>query len=96
VHSHRLFFCIVNDQVLGSDERTADRAAGQNLDTERLKDSPDLARDVVTAVEPCSQSSRGFGWRIHCGVEVTESSTNNQHSLSPVRRTFLENQQDVT
>jgi hypothetical protein len=27
-------------------------------------------------------TSRGFGWRIHCGVEVTESSTNKQHSLS--------------
>ena len=26
--------------------------------------------------------SRGFGWRIHCGVEVTESSTNKQHTLS--------------
>jgi hypothetical protein len=25
--------------------------------------------------------SRGFGWRIHCGVKVTESSTNKQHSL---------------
>jgi hypothetical protein len=25
----------------------------------------------------------GFGWRIHCGVEVTESSTNKQHTLSP-------------
>jgi hypothetical protein len=24
---------------------------------------------------------RGFGWRIHCGVEVTVSSTNKQHSL---------------
>jgi len=23
----------------------------------------------------------GFGWRIHCGVEATESSTNKQHSL---------------
>jgi hypothetical protein len=23
------------------------------------------------------------GWRIHCGVEVTESSTNKQHTLSP-------------
>ena len=23
-----------------------------------------------------------FGWRIHCGVEVTELSTNKQHSLS--------------
>jgi len=26
---------------------------------------------------------RGLGWRIHCGVEVTESSTNKQHTLSP-------------
>ena len=25
------------------------------------------------------------GWRIHCGVEVTELSTNKQHSLSPPR-----------
>jgi hypothetical protein len=32
-----------------------------------------------------SRTPRGFGWRIHCGVEVTESSTNKQHSLS--RRT---------
>jgi hypothetical protein len=23
-----------------------------------------------------------FGWRIHCGVEVTELSTNKQHTLS--------------
>ena len=30
----------------------------------------------------CTAQSRGFGWRIHCGVEVTESSTNIQHSLS--------------
>ena len=26
------------------------------------------------------------GWRIHCGVEVTESSTNKQHSLSKTNR----------
>jgi hypothetical protein len=25
---------------------------------------------------------RGFGWRIHCGVEVTVLSTNKQHTLS--------------
>jgi hypothetical protein len=24
---------------------------------------------------------RGLGWRMHCGVEVTESSTNKQHHL---------------
>jgi hypothetical protein len=31
-------------------------------------------------------TSRGFGWHIHCCVEVTESSTNKQHthSLSPL------------
>jgi hypothetical protein len=26
--------------------------------------------------------TRGLGWRIHCGVEVTESSTNKQHISS--------------
>ena len=26
--------------------------------------------------------SRGFGWRIHCGVEVTDSSTKKRHTLS--------------
>ena len=30
-----------------------------------------------------------FGWRIHCGVEVTELSTNKQHTLSLMVRTFL-------
>jgi hypothetical protein len=28
------------------------------------------------------EASRGFGWRIHCGVEVTESSANKQHTHS--------------
>ena len=32
---------------------------------------------------------RGFGWRIHCGVEVTELSTNKQHSLSHLRVLFV-------
>jgi len=27
-------------------------------------------------------SLRGFGWRIHCGVEATELSTNKQHTLT--------------
>ena len=30
-----------------------------------------------------------FGWRIHCGVEVTELSTNKQHTHSLMVRTFL-------
>ena len=29
-------------------------------------------------------SSRGFAWRIHCGVEDTELNTNKQHALSGV------------
>jgi hypothetical protein len=29
-----------------------------------------------------SCTSRGFGWRIHCGVEVTELTTNKQHTLT--------------
>jgi hypothetical protein len=31
---------------------------------------------------PSSRYTRGIGWRMHCGVEVTESSTNKQHHLS--------------
>jgi hypothetical protein len=30
------------------------------------------------------QISRGFGWRIHCGVKVTELSTNKQRTISTV------------
>ncbi len=33
---------------------------------------------------PCLRYTRGLGWRMHCGVEVTESSTNEQHHLSLV------------
>ena len=32
---------------------------------------------------PSLRYTRGLGWRMHCGVEVTESSTNKQHHLSP-------------
>jgi hypothetical protein len=28
---------------------------------------------------PSLRYTRGLGWRMHCGVEVTESSTNKQH-----------------
>jgi hypothetical protein len=31
---------------------------------------------------PSLRYTLGLGWRIHCGVEVTESSTNKQHHLS--------------
>jgi hypothetical protein len=30
---------------------------------------------------PSLRYTRGLGWRIHCGVEVTESSTNKQHII---------------
>jgi len=30
---------------------------------------------------PFLRYTRGLGWRIHCGVEVTESSTNTQHTI---------------
>jgi len=33
---------------------------------------------------PSLRYTRGLGWRMHCGVEVTESSTNEQHHLSLV------------
>ncbi len=40
---------------------------------------------------PSLRYTRGLGWRMHCGVEVTESSTNKQHHLSwpPVPRPRL-------
>ena len=31
---------------------------------------------------PSLRYTRGLGWRMYCGVEVTESSTNKQHHLS--------------
>jgi hypothetical protein len=32
------------------------------------------------------KTSRGYGWRIHYGVEVTELSTNKQHTLSETQQ----------
>jgi hypothetical protein len=31
---------------------------------------------------PSLRYTRGLGWRIHCGVEVTELSTNKQHIIN--------------
>ena len=31
---------------------------------------------------PSLRYTHGLGWRMHCGAEVTESSTNKQHNLS--------------
>jgi hypothetical protein len=38
----------------------------------------------LTWYVPFQGYTRGLGWRIHCGVEATESSTNKQHILSTV------------
>ena len=37
---------------------------------------------------PSLRYARGLGWRIHCGVEVTESSTNKQHIIITVLETL--------
>ncbi len=37
---------------------------------------------AVSVAFPETQDTRGLGWRMYCGVEVTESSTNKQHHLS--------------
>jgi hypothetical protein len=42
---------------------------------------PENVRAHIYKQTPNKQP-RGFGWRIHCGVEVTESSTIKQHTLS--------------
>jgi hypothetical protein len=40
-----------------------------------------VSRETVTRVPPMLTGvSHGFGWRIHCGVAVTELSTNKQHT----------------
>jgi hypothetical protein len=43
-----------------------------------------VARDGCVCVYYCVHGlcvrHAAFGWRIHCGVEVTESSTNKQHT----------------
>ena len=36
---------------------------------------------VLVWYEPSLRYTRGLGGRIHCGVQVTESSTNKQHHL---------------
>jgi hypothetical protein len=47
---------------------------------------------IMTGVDVWGESSimtgthAASGWRIHCGVEVTELSTNKQHSLSLYQR----------
>jgi len=34
---------------------------------------------IYTHIKHITRTSHGFGWRFHCGVEVTELSTNKQH-----------------
>jgi hypothetical protein len=37
---------------------------------------------------PSLRYTRGLGWRMHCSVEVTESSTNKQHHIIYLQGTF--------
>ena len=45
-----------------------------------------MSEGVLLMYEPSLRYTRGLGWRIHCGVEVTESSTNKQHMIKYVLR----------
>ena len=59
-------------------ERKALRGAFPFLDAKQLSGHSFELRD-----HPLLRYTRGLGWRMHCGAEVTESSTNKQHHLSP-------------
>jgi hypothetical protein len=52
-------------------------------DIQGLK-SPRISKHTFTRrhTHTSCTTSRGFGWRIHCGVKVTEISTNKQHTRS--------------
>jgi len=43
-----------------------------------------MSEGVLLMYEPSLRYTRGLGWRIHCGVEVTESGTNKQHIIKYV------------
>jgi hypothetical protein len=60
------FFGVVNDQVLGLEELTAERAACQNptgLDTKGLKESVGVVWDVFVASN-CAACEAGLCWKI--------------------------------
>jgi hypothetical protein len=44
---------------------------------------------------PSLRYTRGLGWRMHCGAEVTESSTNKLHHLSLRGRSDMRDTQRV-
>jgi hypothetical protein len=61
-----LFVGVVDDQVLGLEELTAERATGQNptvLDTKGLKEAVDVARDVFVAANGAAGEA-GLCWKI--------------------------------
>ena len=45
-----------------------------------------MSQGVLILYVPFLRYTRRLGWRIHCGVEVTESSTNKQHIIKYVLR----------
>ena len=58
-------------------------------EVQRLRD-PRMSEHILTRKHQAHQHHThphaASGWRIHCGVEVTELSTNKQHSLSKSRK----------
>ena len=48
-------------------------------------------RNSLVWYVPSLRYTRGLGWRIHCGVEVTESSTNKQHIIIEIERHLIKN-----
>ena len=104
--TNQLVMHILNDRLRNIVEKSRHsrtgrirREAGQEYGHKSYEAGMDHPGSVSSREESV-QSRRGFhqclyphaasGWRIHCGVEVTELSTNKQHTLSlmPCRRRY--------
>jgi|LauGreDrversion4_1035100.scaffolds.fasta_scaffold439421_1 hypothetical protein len=57
---------------------------GQNIPAKDLQCMYEIGDEMCMHKPQCGVCvrSQGSGWRIHCGVEVTELSANKQHTLS--------------
>ena len=81
-HSFVLGTAVINKQRKDPSTR-APRAPlasrGRHSVSPRPRPAPRVQRTPTG--QRCLRYTRGLGWRMHCGVEVTESSTNKQHHL---------------
>ena len=59
-------------------------------EVQRLRD-PRMS-EYILAHKHHTHTHAASGWRIHCGVEVTELSTNKQHTLSLANRSAARGQ----